>query len=131
MKSKSFKYGKQYFKTYCKSVGHGFEVGFEWDKKVLFVGNFIHQKEATKWYGILNKEVLHFSKKYWWNPEATNQFNSFYAKFFTNHLYKMYYGYLDKLFVKYNKEYSRASSRDTKKYMQYKKHFSSYRYYAA
>ncbi len=113
MKTKSFRFGRYTFKNYCKPVGQGYEVGTTWGKQTVFVGNFIHHKEANQWFGILNKEVVRFTRKYWNHSVAPS---SFFCKFFSNHLYRTYYGFLDKIFVKHTRVYTKAVSRDAKKY---------------
>ncbi len=113
MKTKTYKYGNWNLKAYFKAVGEGYEVGFHWDGKPLFVGNFVHAKEATRWWGTLNQEIKKFTKKYWSSSETSAVF---YKKFFANHLYKTYYTFLDKWFAKYNTTYKIAFKRYEKQY---------------
>ncbi|MGE3974200.1 MAG: hypothetical protein AB7F59_06715 [Bdellovibrionales bacterium] len=120
MKTKSYRYGKFAFKAYHRNVGQGFEVGLYFNRKPIFVGNFIHKKEALRWWGQMNREIKSFTKKYW---VTSNTNFEWYKKFFGNHLYKSYYSYLDKLFNKYNTTFHKAFSRDVKKYNRMKKSF--------
>lgn len=118
-KYKSYKCGPHSFKSYCKPVGKGYEVGFNYHGRNYFVGNFIHKAEATKWWATFNKEIQSFSKKFWVSNEMP--FN-WYCNFLSNHLYKCYYTWLDKMFMKYEVNFKKAYSKDYKKYMKMKKH---------
>ncbi len=116
--SKTYQYGDFSFKTYCKPVGQGWEVSLYCFGKPYFVGNFIHKKEAYAWWKTFNKEITSFSKTYWCSDDTPQQW---YCHFMTNHLYKKYYAFLDKMFAQYNKEYKTAFFKDVKKYNKMKK----------
>ena len=118
MKSRNFKHGQHTYKAYCKKVGHGYEVGFTYKSKALFVGNFLYTKEANAWYTTMNKEIEKFSKRYW---TTTKTPQTFYNKFVSTHLYKTYYTFLDKCFTKYNREYKTAFNKSERTYKQMKK----------
>lgn len=120
MKTKKYRYGKFYFKAYTKTVGHGYEVGLTYGKKTIFVGNFIHKEEATKWWTTLNKETTHFVNKYWINEGVSA---TWYCNFFSSHLYKTYYGFLDKLFSNYTYKYNQSFKRDVRRYRSMKRHW--------
>ena len=120
MKTKSYRYGKIHFKAYYKTVGHGYEVGLLCGKKTLFVGNFIHTDEATTWWKMMNKETALFAKKYW---AAENVSSTWYCNFISTHLHKCYYKYLDTCFAKYTKTYTKAFSRDFRRYRAMKKNW--------
>jgi hypothetical protein len=47
---------------------------------------------------------------------------NWYCNFLSNHLYKCYYTWLDKMFMKYEVNFKKAYSKDYKKYMKMKKH---------
>jgi hypothetical protein len=117
MKSKTYRYGKYSCKTYYKTVGNGFETGFVFGGKPVFVGNFIHANEAQRWFGIMNHEIRRFGRKY----TVGHAFPApWFMHFMKNHLYKFYYAYLDKLFARYNRDFHRAFTKDFKKYKQMK-----------
>ena len=118
MKTKSYKHGKYTYKAYLKPVGQGYEVGFYFSGKPLFVGNFLHLNEANAWYTEMTKQISGFTKKYWVTPQSPR---TFYNKFITQHLYKVYYSFLDKYFSKYTREYTREFNKHEKKYKQLKK----------
>ena len=120
--SKTYQYGDFSFKTYCKSVGQGWEVSLYCFGKPYFVGNFVHKKEAVTWWSIFNKEIVAFAKKYWCSDDTPQQW---YCHFMTNHLYKTYYSFLDRLFMHYNKSYKNAYAKDVKKYNKLKKNWES------
>ncbi|MCB0414626.1 MAG: hypothetical protein KDD50_09840 [Bdellovibrionales bacterium] len=122
MKTKFYKHGTHKYKAYYKSVGHGYEVGFCYGKKTLFVGNFLHAKEANGWFKTMTSEIEKFSKKYWISPKAPK---AFYNKFMTNHLYKTYYAQLDKWFDRYNRSYTSSFKKDERKYKQLKKNWKT------
>jgi len=118
MKTKNYKFGHTYLKCHFKTAGLGYEVSVTFAKKTIFVGNFIHKAEATRWWGLMNREIFAFTKTYFLNQKVSK---TFYTNFFSNTLYKTYYTFLDKMFVNYNKTYARAVVRDTKKYRSMKK----------
>lgn len=118
MKTKNYSNGKYHFRSYYKTAGEGYEAGFYYGTTPVFVGNFIHSKEATQWYRIMNREISNFSKKY--TVGATFPIN-WYLHFAKNHLYKCYYGYLDRIFARYNRDFATAFKRDEKKYYKMKK----------
>ncbi len=122
MKSKLYKSKHMSGKTYMKSVGNGFEAGFMLNGMPVFVGNFIHAKEANLWFGLMNREIRHFSKKY----SVGSKFpKTWFAQFVKNHLYKTYYSFLDRLFVRYSRDFGRAVSRHHRKYQQIRKQWHS------
>jgi hypothetical protein len=113
MKSTTYRFGGASFKAQFRTVGQGWEVCVNYGKKNVFVGNFIHKAEATKWWNTMNREMRAFTNTYWIaNKSATN----WYATFVSNHLYKCYYRFLDKLFVKYNRTYTTHFNKNVKKY---------------
>ena len=113
MKTKKYSYGKFHFNAYYKTAGHGYEIGLTYGKKTIFVGNFIHQEDANKWWTTLNSETTKFAKKYWVNDDVST---TWYCHFFSSHLYKSYYTFLDKCFTKYTSSYSAAFKRDSRRY---------------
>ncbi len=123
MKKHYYKFGNQKCYAYSKTVGHGFEVGFYFGKNALFVGNFIHQKEATKWWVKMNKEMKTFTRRY---RVAAEGYGTWYTKMFSRHLYNTYYTFLDHEFGKYQKNFSRACKQDAKKYQSIKKRWNKH-----
>ena len=117
MKHCNYKFGTFKCHAYTKTVGQGYEVGFYFGTECVFVGNFIHYKEAAKWWGTMNKELKTFTKRYGVGGDASL---TWYTKFFSHHLYKTYYSFLDTEFAKYHKEFDKACKQDTKKYNTYK-----------
>ncbi len=114
-KTKNYSYCGYTFKAYCKPAGHGWEIGCYFDGKPLFVGNFVHKKEATQWWTEFNHTMKSFFAKYEFPHKGPTQWMT---KFFTNYCYKAYYAWLDKSFAKYTKEYTKASKKD---FVSYKK----------
>lgn len=124
MKSKHYSNGKYQFRSYLKPVGKGWEVGFWQGSTPIFVGNFIHTKEANQWYGIMSRQIRQFSKKY----TVGERFPlNWYLHFTSNHLYSCYYGFLDRLFARYNREFRTACKRDVKRYNRMKKNWDTRR----
>lgn len=122
MLTKNYTYGNFTFKTFFKTVGQGWEVSLYCGNKPYFVGNFIHKKEAMMWWKMFNAEITSFATKYWCSDDTPQQW---YCHFMSNHLYKSYYSYLDKVFNKYNKDFKKAYFKDVKKYNQMKKNFTT------
>ena len=58
MTTKNWKNGTLRCRSYSKNVGAGWEVGVICGGKLIFVGNFIHRAEASRWFGILNREMF-------------------------------------------------------------------------
>jgi hypothetical protein len=119
-KTKIYKYGPHQMKTYFKPAGHGWEVGMICEGKTYFMGNFVNKPEANRWWGMLNREMGTFAKKYWVSPDASF---TWYCTFLSKHLYTCYYTFLDKLFAKYNKTYKMAWTKEVRKYNRIKKNF--------
>jgi hypothetical protein len=119
--TKTYKYGDLTFKTFLKPVGQGYEVSFYCGTKPYFVGNFVHKKEAMMWWGVFNREITTFAKKYWCSDDTPHQW---YCHFMSNHLYKTYYKFLDKLFSQYKTTFNSAYFKDVKKYNKIKKTMS-------
>lgn len=118
MTSKTYKCGSYACKAYKKTVGKGHEVGFTMAGHPIFVGNFIHAKEANAWWTKMNLEVRKFGKKYNLGPKTPL---NWYAKFMSNYIYKVYYAYLDTQFTKYNRGFAHAVRQDERKFNHYKR----------
>ncbi|MGE0633669.1 MAG: hypothetical protein AB7O96_14745 [Pseudobdellovibrionaceae bacterium] len=112
-KTRVYKYYGYTFKTYCKPVGHGYEVGCLFEGKPLFVGNFVHRPEMNQWWSFFNTEVKKFFNRHEFPFKGPTQWMT---KFFTNHMYSCYYAWLDKKFTKYTREYTTACKMNEKQY---------------
>ncbi|MGE4108142.1 MAG: hypothetical protein AB7F66_13080 [Bacteriovoracia bacterium] len=113
MKTKIYRNGKLVCKAYQKPAGMGWEVGFTFDGKNIFVGNFIHSSEANTWYRLMNHEVRGFSRRY----KVGRTFpKSWFGNFLATHLYKTYYNYLDRVFTKYQRGFTTDFSRNVRRY---------------
>lgn len=119
-KMKNFKFGKMTFKAYCKPAGNGFEVGFTYLGKPVFVGNFIHRNEATKWWALMNTSAQNFCRNHEFVPTASP---TWYSKYLGHMLYKNYYLFLDKQFSKYQKTYSAKTFQFAKQYKKIENRF--------
>jgi hypothetical protein len=119
-KFKTYKFGTMTFKQYFKPVGHGFEVGFIYGGKPVFVGNFIHAKEANQWWTKMSSELKFFFNKHEFVPTASTVW---YNKYISNYLYKSYYAWLDKCFDKYNRSFTKATGADFKRYQAFEKNY--------
>lgn len=113
MKKATFKNRKLTCRSYTKNVGHGFEVGLLAGSKPLFVGNFIHAGEANQWYRIMNREIRNFSRKY---PIPTNAPPTWHLRFLSNHLYRNYYQFVDRLLARHARTFTRQVSKHQRKY---------------
>lgn len=120
MKSKSYRYGNVTCKAICKTVGKGWEATLVFNGKTIFVGNFIHAKEATQWWRLMNRDIALFARKYTagyklpvaWLSQALG-----------SQLYKQYYVFLEKTFVGYHREYRKAVQKDLTKFNASKKQY--------
>jgi hypothetical protein len=119
-KTKNHKFGNLTFKSYFKHVGNGFEVGICYQNKPFFVSNFINPIEAKTWWTKLNFYTHNFCSTHEFVPTAST---AWYCKFVGNYLYKNYYTWLDKCFVKHTKTYTKASTIDFKKYKTFEKNY--------
>ena len=118
MKTKTYECYDWTFKTYFKTAGQGYEVGVYFAGKSVFVGNFIHKTEATRWYTMMNKYMTTFFKKYSYEAMPPK---AWYGKFFANYMYANYYKFLDQAFAKYNKTYAKDFDSNVKYFNKYKK----------
>lgn len=122
MKTKTFRNGSASCKSYCKKVGNGWEVGFTYGKKLVFVGNFIHTSEANRWFSIMNTEIRAFARRY---TVGKTYNKTWFAKFLGAQLYRKYYSFLSQTFTTYNRNWSRAVTTDTRKYRRMSRGWSS------
>jgi hypothetical protein len=120
MKKHVFYFGDHRCQAQYKTIGHGYEVSLSFGKETIFVGNFIHLREATKWWAVMKKEITTFAHRYEVSEDVSF---TWYRKFFSHSLYKSYYSFLDNEFKGYRREFDRAFAKDTKKYSSIKKHF--------
>lgn len=119
-KNKTYKFGDLTFKAYCKPAGHGWEVGFTYCGKPVFVGNFVHSHEAKQWWSKMCHHMTYFCKHHDYVPTASP---TWYCKYFGNYMYKAYYTWLDKCFTKYTRTYTNATKNDYKKYKHFEKNY--------
>ena len=115
MKTKSFKMGHLTCKTYLKTVGVGYEVGFTQGKKILFVGNFIKSAEASYWYNFMNREIRKFGKKFKVGPTFPA---TWFLNFITHHITTKYCAYVTKLVTKNNRVAAQKEKAALRKYKQ-------------
>jgi len=116
MTQKTFKYGKYPCKSYKKPAGKGYEVGFTLSGQQIFVGNFIHAKEANAWYSIMNNEMRKFTKRFAPTPKTPK---AWIGKFLSNLMYKSYYTHLDRQFTKYQRGYTQAVRKEARRFTHY------------
>mgnify|MGYP003572928010 CR=1 FL=1 len=93
MKTRNYRNGNSTCKTYQKPAGRGWEVGFLYGTKPLFVGNFVHSREANEFYSIMKREVGKFAKRY---KVGKTYSQSWFKAFIGAHLHKYYYAYVNK-----------------------------------
>lgn len=118
MTTKMFKHGKYNCKAYKKAVGKGFEVGLTLGGHEIFVGNFIHGKEAGEWWKIMTAEMHKFSKRYGPSPNAPM---ALYTKFLSNSMYKAYYGYVDRAIGKHSRGLNQLVRMDERRFANFRK----------
>lgn len=111
--NKNYKFGKNTFKTYSRPTGKGWEIGLVSGTKHFFVGNFVHEKDAKKWWSLFNKHIATFAKDYEFFASAPKDF---YGEFVAAFLYKEYYNFLSNLFENYNSHYAKDYQKFNEKY---------------
>ena len=122
MKSKTYRYGNVTFKAIHKAVGNGWETTIWYAGKPIFVGNFIHAKEATAWWNLMNREINKFARKY----STGYKFPvTWFSGFLKTHLYKEYYVFLEKTFAGYHREFRKAFQKDFRKFKSSKKQYTT------
>jgi len=115
MKTKTFKTGTLTCKTYLKSAGQGYEVGFTQGRKTLFLGHFVKSTEANFWYNFMNREIRKFGKKY---KVGETYPATWLLNFISNHLMKRYCTYQTKILNKHNREAARKERIGQRRYKQ-------------
>lgn len=113
MKAKRYRNGTLTCRAYQRAVGSGWEVGFDWAGKTVFLSNFVRSAEANRWYALMNREVRNFNARY----KVTRAFpKALYGKFLSSHLYNRYFTFLDRLFAQHSRTYARAMNRNRNAY---------------
>jgi hypothetical protein len=113
MKTKTYKTGTTTCRTYLKTAGNGWECGFTFGGRTMFVGNFVYANEAAKWYATMNRDIRAFTKKFKVGPGCPK---SWYANFLKNYLYTEYYNFCDRAFTKHTKTFRSAFTSEVKRY---------------
>jgi len=118
MKSKTYRYGNVTCKAVLCAAGKGWETVFYFNHKPVFVGNFVHSKEALRWWGFMNREISKFGRKY----TAGHKFPAAWvSNFLGNLLHKQYYIFLEKLFIGHHRAYQKAFVRDFRRFQTIRK----------
>jgi hypothetical protein len=113
MKTKRYRNGSLTCRAYQRAVGSGWEVGFDWNGRTVFLSNFVRSAEANRWYALMNREVRAFNARY----KVTRAFpKGLYGKFLSSHLYNRYFAFLDRLFAQHSRTYARAVNRARNQY---------------
>ncbi len=113
MKTKTYRAQNVRCKSYLKPVGSGFEVGFIFGSKTIFVGNFVHRGEATRWFTQMNKGVRTFSRRY----TVGSKFPStWFGNFLSAFLYRNYYSFVNGVVAKHQRESLRMVNTGVRKY---------------
>jgi hypothetical protein len=108
MKTKVYRSNKLVCRAYLKPVGQGYETGFVFNGVPIFLGNFIHRAEATRWWSLMNRELRILSRKF-----ALGQIPVAWCKhLIRDHLNKCYYGFIDRVVVRHQRQASRALLQD-------------------
>src|SRR5580658_5350385 len=113
MKTKTYRNGTTTCRTYLKNAGSGWEVGFTFGGRTLFVSNFTRSNEANTWYSTMNREIRNFAKRFKVGPGCSK---TWYAKFMTNWLYSTYYHFCDRNFTKHTRTYRKVVSSEMRRY---------------
>jgi len=111
MKTKNFRNGSLTARCYMKPAGNGYEVGFVYGGKTVFVGNFILTAEANKWWATMNREITAFNKR---NKVTTKFPKNNYGKFLGAYLYNCYYKFLNTAFSKHTRHYGKVVNKNTR-----------------
>lgn len=113
MKTKRYRNGATTCRAFQRAVGNGWEVGFEFAGRTVFMSNFVRSAEANRWYAMMNREVRAFNARY----KVTRAFpKALYGKFLTSHLYNKYFTFLDRVFSMHSRTYARAVNKNRNAY---------------
>jgi hypothetical protein len=118
MKKEFFQNGKLKGLSYFKAVGRGWETGVVLNSTLIFSGNFVHMKDAVKWYERLNREIRSFHRKYRFSEQISL---TWYRHFLGRHLHREYFEFMDRVSRKYNRDFERALNRDRKRFEKLKR----------
>jgi len=112
-KTKNFRSGSLTARCYMKPAGNGHEVGFVFGGKTIFVGNFIHNAEASKWWATMNREVRTFANRH----KVTTKFpKNNYGKFLGAYLYNCYYRFANAAVSKHTRFYGKVVNKNTRSF---------------
>ena len=113
MRTKSYKNGSKSARAYLKKVGNTWESGFVYGGKTLFLGSFTNSSEANAWYGLMNREINKFSKRF---TVGRTYPQGWFTSFISNHLQSKYYTFCGKFVPKHGRTATRKANVQARKY---------------
>ena len=122
MRTKSFRNGKTTCRSYLKPAGRGWEVGFLYGTKPIFVGNFVFKTEATQWYTTMNKRLRLFGKRY---SVGKTYPKGWFTGFLKSYLYEGYYKHLNRVFNKHTRTFHKGVSTGERQYKRLNKRWTA------
>jgi hypothetical protein len=113
MKTNTYRNGSKSCRSYLRTVGNGWEVGFFYGGKPVFLGNFIHSSEANQFYALMKTEIRNFGRK----VRVAHPFPSAWFKAFLGaHLQKTYYQFVNQQVRRHQTEAKRTYGKGLRAY---------------
>lgn len=121
MKTGTYRNGRKPCKTYLKTVGNGWEVGFTYAGRPVFLGNFIHSSEAKQFYTLMRREISHFGRRY---KVGKAYPTAWFKTFIGAHLRRCYYTFVTQMVQRHKTEAARTYGKTLRTYRRLNRRWS-------
>lgn len=121
MKNKRYRNGNSSFQCYLKLIGRSYECGVICAGKIIFLGNFTRKAEAMQWWGLMNREIRNFAKRYkvgktypasWFRKFLGLHLNDKYF-YFVNRFVHLHFRHAHTVYGQHMRQYKRMNRRWT------------------
>lgn len=113
MKTNTYRNGSKSCRSYLKTVGNGYEVGFYYGGNPIFLGNFIHSGEANQFYSLMRNELRGFGMKF---KVGGTYPQSWFKSFLSAHLQRCYYNFVNFQVRRHQMEAKKTYGKNVKTY---------------